>query len=241
MSEAPVESLPLLGAVNAANLPKTADVWPSGGCFCPSNKNTGTLCIRVDRAPGNHYCYLATYHNFGTNSDFEWLFNRNGKVAKGLKGTVIDRDYQWGPDRKGPLLDCALIQLTSDAGGIVKKGIYNVTPAVMGASSPAMGSLVCKQGVTTGFTFGKVSPAPAGLEDPVYSQYLFWVEGTDEHGNPNGSAFAQPGDSGAAVVIDQGERNYVAGMVIQSSAAYTTVSRIDHVLSKMQVRLHSNG
>jgi len=233
--------LPKLGAVDPSLFPHETTVQPSGACYCPSKKDIGTLGVQVYRSPNTRYLFFATYHNFENQKDFQWLFNRNGKIGHGQKGSVIQNEYDWGPDRsKPPLLDCVVIQLNSTDAGAVKPGIYNVSPEVKGAQSPPVGARVRKYGITTGLTFGKVAPPPSGYAGTIYDQRLFWVEGTDEYGNPNGSAFAAGGDSGATVVIDSKDNGYVAGMVIQVRGNYTVVSRMDWMLRKMQVKLHRN-
>jgi hypothetical protein len=233
------DKLPPLEEIDAINWPSDNKVQASGSSYCPSLGETGTLGVRVDRAPNNHFYYIATYHNFGMNAtDYSWVYLNEGNPVQGQAGRVIARTYEYGQDRTGPILDCALIQLDTRSQNDIRRGVNKVTNRVLGVQRANVGDRVVKYGMTTGYTYGKVINRPAQYA-PSYDAWLFFVQLTDSAGNPLSGAFSGAGDSGAPVLIyTGGTPGYVAGMVIQGTGNIGIISRIDQVTANLKVQVH---
>ncbi|KAL8834116.1 MAG: hypothetical protein Q9170_003919 [Blastenia crenularia] len=224
--------------------PSASIVQGFGSSYCPSTKNGGTLGAQVDTTPNTGFCYVATYHNFAeTAVDFGWLYNSNGTLAVGQRGTIIRRNYTWGKDKKYPLLDCALIQLSTQSQQNIAPGLYQgantPTVSVRGTNFATSGMIVKKYGMTTGLTYGRVIGLPADI-DKSYANYLFAVELCDSNGYPMSGSFSNPGDSGAPVVDMNG---YVLGLVVQalsfSGGTLGLINRIDQVQAALDVTIHA--
>jgi hypothetical protein len=232
-------------------LPSTGLVQGSGSSYCGFFGGFGTLGVRVDRTPNTGFFYIATYHNFEENdtqfSDFLWVYNANGIITAGLRGTVIDRIYLPGPP---PFLDCALIQLSTQSASQITSGLLqgsdlHTSPPpllVKGTGSATAGTVVTKYGMTTGLTYGLIINLPTTLSS-FYAKYLFGVVLCDNHGFPMPGDFAQQGDSGAPVV---NQFRYVLGLIVQvmsiGSPGITValVNRIDQVIAVLKVQVHTD-
>lgn len=224
--------------------PSVNIVQGSGSSYCPSIPASGTLGVRVDTAPNTGFCYVATYHNFAEDkTDFAWIYNSNGKLVLGQPGTVILRNYTWGLDKKLPLLDCALIRLSTQSQSSVAPGLYQgagiPSLTVRGTNLAKSGMIVKKFGMISGLTYGRVIDLPLDI-DKSYANYLFAIERCDSNGYPMSGDFSVPGDSGAPVVDMFG---YVLGLVVQSRSfaggTLGLISRIDQIQAALDVTVHT--
>lgn len=223
--------------------PDTNKVIASGGSYCSSTMEIGTVGVRVDRPTPNRYCYLETYHQFGDSGakDWFWLFAEKGKLVTGQRGTVIDRAFDPGPSWGFQTMDAALVQLETGKPSDLERGVFRVSPKVAGTASVQPGDLVTKYGVMTGRTYGVVVALPEWL-DPSYDRWIFAVENADQSGYPIAGYFGDSGDSGAAVMVKRGGACFVAGMYIWKVnppyPALSFVSRIGQIEQRLKVKVH---
>ena len=221
--------------------PSVNIVQGSGSSYCPSTKSAGTLGIRVDTPANTGICYIATYHNFGpTATDFAWVYNSNGKLTIGQRGTIIRRNYTWGRDRMYPILDCALIQLSTQSQKDIAPGLYQgASVSVRGTNFAIPGMIVKKYGMKTGLTYGRVIDLPSDI-DKSYANYLFAVEFCDRNGYPMSGYFCREGDSGAPVIDQNG---YILGLFVQgisfAGGSLSLINRIDQIQAALNVTIHA--
>jgi len=228
-------------------IPSKNIVQASGSSYCPSNNQIGTLGVQVDTAPNSGFCYVTTYHNFAKENtefkDFMWVYNSNKQVAPGQLGTVINRIYKLGPHNQIPLLDCALMRLSTQFQSSIAPGLYQgegiPSVTVRGTNFATPGMIVKKYGMTTGLTYGRVINLPLNI-DRSYANYLFAVELCDNNGYPKPGNFSEQGDSGAPVVDTFG---YMLGLIVQgigsSGSTLSLVNRIDQIQAALDVTIHT--
>lgn len=226
----------------------TVDVVQGGGSsYCPKNQQAGTLGVRVDRPSNSGFYYIATDHNFEGSNDYIWAYNSGGELVRGQSGKVIDHKYDWGDDGTRPILDCALIRLTTQSQKDITPGLYqgpNIPPLITrGTNLATPGMIVSKYGITTGLTYGRVIHLPKGI-DKSYSNYLFAVERCSKNGYPMTGDFGRQGDSGAAVID---ENWHVLGLFIQfveakppDTLGVAFINRIDQIQAALNVTLHAD-
>jgi hypothetical protein len=235
----------LEGIESTTYLPIENIVRGSGSSYCGSNRNLGTLGVRVDMSPNTQYYFIATYHNFAeTYTDYNWVFNVSSIPTLGQQGKVINRKYKSGPGGLA-MLDCALIALNSTSPSAIGAGLFQgpgtATRTLNGTASARIGTMVTKYGMTTGLTYGIVMALPRNL-DPAYDPYIVFVQPCDKNGYPICGDFCSPGDSGAPVIDQNG---YVVGLIVQSSkdpdpavGNLGVVNRIDPIQSALGVTVH---
>ncbi|KID82242.1 Peptidase cysteine/serine, trypsin-like protein, partial [Metarhizium majus ARSEF 297] len=205
----------------------------------------GILGVRVDTAPSTGFCYLATYHNLAEDkTDYAWGYVSQEKAVVGQKGTVIRRKHQWGVDKKLALLDCALIQLSTQYQSMIAPGLYqgagSSSLTVRGTNLATPGTIAKKYGMTTGLTYGRVINLPSDI-DKSCATHIFAAERCDSNGYPMSGDFCRTGDSGAPVIDMSG---YVLGLVVQGrgydGGTLGLINRIDQIQAALDVTLHAD-
>ena len=226
-------------------------VQESGSCVCPTTKWVGTLGVRVNTSSNTRFYYITAYHPFENGkNDFGWLYKVDeGSPVLGQLGDVILHKYELGPKnpttgKQDPLLDCALIQLSSTSQTSIAPDLYQgeCVPqvTVRDPKYADCGMLVKKYGMATGLTYGRVIELPSDIDEGDYGGHLFAVELCDKNGNRMCGTFCAKADSGAPIIDMSG---YVLGLIIQGQPieggdAWGIANRIHQIQAALNVTIH---
>jgi hypothetical protein len=103
-------------------------------------------------------------------------------------------------------------------------------PSPKGIAKAARNDLVHKVGRTTGLTFGKVTQIGAILGPVPYAPGQCWFEDTLVIEGLNGATFSDHGDSGSAIVRDDG---MLVGLLYAGNGTQTYACSIDNVFNAL--------
>jgi len=107
-------------------------------------------------------------------------------------------------------------------------------PTPSGTADARPGDKVFKVGRTTGLTRGEVTQAATIIGPIPYAPGLCWFRRSFVIQGENGTPFADHGDSGSAIVRDDGK---VVGLLFAGNGQQTWACRIDDVLQSLNCRV----
>lgn len=139
-------------------------------------------------------------------------------------------------DGTAPLneIDAAIATLTDESAYTQSYLLPRHALAPKGTAPAKIGDKVHKVGRTTGLTFGTVTQIGAVVGPVGYDTGMCWFRRSIVIQTVDGSAFSDHGDSGSAIVRDDGK---VIGLLYGGDGTNTFACAIDAVLSQLECEL----